>query len=184
MIFLRHGQSEFNVHFSATRRDPGIVDPPLTAEGQLQARAAGEGLRHAGLTRIFTSPYTRALQTAQIVASILRLPMFINPIVRERRAFVCDVGTPRTALSLAWPEHDFTTIEEVWWPAATEAADQVIARAAVFRAEMAALPSWSETLVVSHWGFILAFTGRSVMNGDWLRADPREPAPPEIIWRP
>jgi broad specificity phosphatase PhoE len=30
MILLRHGQSEFNLHFSVTRRDPGIADPKLT----------------------------------------------------------------------------------------------------------------------------------------------------------
>ncbi len=66
----------------------------------------------------------------------------------------------------------------------TEKAEQVIARAALFRAEMAALPDWSETLVVSHWGFILAFTGRSVMNGEWLRADPTAAPPPEIVWKP
>jgi hypothetical protein len=40
------------------------------------------------------------------------------------------------------------------------------ARAALFRAEMAALPDWRDTLVVSHWGFILAMTGERVMNGD------------------
>ena len=42
---------------------------------------------------------------------------------------------------------------------------------------MAALPDWRETLVVSHWGFILAMTGERVDNGQWLRCDPTEPAP-------
>ena len=32
-------------------------------------------------------------------------------------------------------------------------------------AELAALPDWSDTVVVSHWGFILCLTGQSVMNG-------------------
>ncbi len=184
MILLRHGQSQFNVHFTATRRDPGIVDPPLTAEGEGQARAAAEALRHEGLARIVTSPYTRALQTAAVVASVLRLPVFVNPAVRERYAFTCDIGTPRLELELAWPDHDLTTLDEVWWPSMTEQAEQVIARAALFRAEMAALPDWSETLVVSHWGFILALTGRSVMNGQWLRADPTAVPPAEIVWTP
>jgi hypothetical protein len=38
-------------------------------------------------------------------------------------------------------------------------------------------------LVVSHWGFILAMTGISVQNGQWLRYDPTQPAPAEIIWK-
>ncbi len=184
MILLRHGQSQFNVHYTATRRDPGIVDPPLTEKGEMQARAAAESLKHEGLRRIVASPYTRTLQTADTVAAILRIPVFINPVVRERYAFTCDIGTPRPGLELAWPEHDFTTIAEVWWPALTEKAEQVVARAALFRAEMAALPDWSETLVVSHWGFILAFTGRSVVNGEWLRVDPTAAPPAEIRWQP
>ena len=49
---------------------------------------------------------------------------------------------------------------------------------------MAAEPRWQGTVVVSHWGFILALTGTSVQNGQWLRFDPTVPAPSEIIWRP
>ena len=56
-------------------------------------------------------------------------------------------------------------------------------RAARFRAEMAALPDWADTLVVSHWGFIMALTGQSVPNGAWMRFDPTAPAPGEISWR-
>ena len=96
MILLRHGQSEFNLHFGATRRDPGIIDPRLTDLGHSQAVDAARQLAHLNLTRIITSPYTRALQTAASVAKELDLPVFINPIVRERYAFACDIGTPRT----------------------------------------------------------------------------------------
>ena len=56
MILLRHGQSEFNLHFSVTRIDPGIVDPRLTPLGHQQAEAAAEALRHQGIRRIITSP--------------------------------------------------------------------------------------------------------------------------------
>jgi broad specificity phosphatase PhoE len=183
MILLRHGQSEFNLHFTATRRDPGIVDPRLTDLGHLQAVEAVRLLAGERITRIVTSPYTRALQTAAPIAKALGIKVLINPIVRERYAFACDVGTPRTELERAWPEHDFSTIEEVWWPAIEEPADSVIGRAALFRAEMAALPDWSDTLVVSHWGFILSLTGVKVVNGQWLRFDPTGPPPEEIIWR-
>ena len=183
MILLRHGQSEFNLHFTATRRDPGIIDPRLTELGHLQAAEAAHLLAGERITRIITSPYTRALQTAAPIAKALGLKVLVNPIVRERYAFACDVGTPRTELELAWPEHDFSTIDEVWWPPIEEPAASVVDRAALFRAEMAVLPRWSDTLVISHWGFILSLTGKSVMNGQWLRCDPTGPAPEEIIWR-
>ena len=53
-----------------------------------------------------------------------------------------------------------------------EPAESVIGRAALFRAEMTALPDWSDTLVISHWGFIRALTGLRVPNGHLLRFDP------------
>lgn len=184
MILLRHGQSEFNVVFTATRRDPGIIDPALTELGRAQAEQAAAALEGAGIRRIIASPYTRALQTAEPIARRLGVPVHVNPIVRERYAFTCDVGSPRADLAQSWPEHDFAAIEEVWWPAIEEPADSVAARAALFRAEMAALPDWAETLVVSHWGFILSLTGESVMNGQWLRCDPAAPPPERVVWHP
>ncbi len=183
MILLRHGQSEFNLAFTQTRRDPGIVDPKLTPLGHEQARAAAVALRGHGIRRILASPYTRALETAAPVSEALGLPIQIHPVVRERYAFTCDVGSPVSHLAAAWPHHDFSEIEEVWWPQAEEGAEGVIRRAAQFRAEMAARDDWAHTLVVSHWGFILSMTGRSVMNGDWLRCDPTEAPPAEISWK-
>ncbi|MBE9607525.1 histidine phosphatase family protein [Acetobacteraceae bacterium H6797] len=183
MILLRHGQSEFNLHFTATRKDPGIRDPKLTPLGHQQAAAAAEALAHEGITRIIASPFTRALETAAPIARKLGLPVTVLPIVRERYAFVCDIGSPVTELALNWPQHDFSAIEEIWWPAEEEPAAQVEERARLFRAEQAALPDWRQTLVVSHWGFILSMTGQSVANGTWLRCDPTVPPPAPIVWK-
>jgi broad specificity phosphatase PhoE len=183
MILLRHGQSEFNLHFTTTRRDPGIRDPKLTPLGHQQAEAAAEALAGAGIRRIIASPYTRALQTAAPLARRLGLPVLVHPLVRERYAFSCDIGSPCAELSMAWPGLDLAHLPEVWWPAEEEPADQVLARASVFRGEMAALPDWAHTLVVSHWGFILAMTGQSVVNGQWLRCDPTGPGPEEVVWK-
>lgn len=173
MILLRHGQSEFNLHFTATKRDPGIRDPGLTPLGQEQAEAAAVALRDQGIRRIMASPYTRALQTAAPTARLLNLPVEVHPGVRERFHFVCDIGSPRGVLAAAWPAHEFGHLPENWWPAESESAESVQARAAVFRAEMRAAEDWAGTLVVSHWAFILALTGQSLDNGEWTRFDPR-----------
>lgn len=183
MILLRHGQSEFNLLFTATRRDPGIPDPKLTELGHQQAQVAAEALADAPIRRIIASPYTRALETAAPIARRLGVPVIVTPTVRERYAFSCDIGSPRTALSLRWPDLDLAHLEEVWWPVIEEPEQQVEARAALFRAEMASLPDWQDTLVVSHWGFILAMTGQRAMNGEWLRCDPTASPPAEIAWR-
>ena len=183
MILLRHGQSEFNLRFTATKKDPGIPDPRLTELGHAQAEEAAEALADEGLQRIIASPYTRALQTAAPLARRLGIPVHVMPVVRERYASSCDIGSPRTELAMAWPEVDFSHIDDVWWPAIEEPDHQIEARAALFRGEMAALPEWRDTLVVSHWGFILAMTGERLMNGDWIRCDPSGPAPSGIQWR-
>jgi broad specificity phosphatase PhoE len=183
VILLRHGQSEFNLHFTATKRDPGIPDPKLTELGQQQAEAAVLALAGERITRIIASPYTRALQTAAPIARQRGLPILVNPTVRERYAFSCDIGSPRTELALAFPEVELTHIDEVWWPAIEEPDHGIEGRAALFRAEMSALADWRETLVVSHWGFILAMTGERVMNGEWRRCDPTAPGPGTILWR-
>jgi broad specificity phosphatase PhoE len=183
MILLRHGQSEFNLLFTQTRKDPGIVDPVLTPLGHQQAEEAAGTLAGEGIRRIVVSPYRRAIQTALPAARRLGLPLTVTPVVRERYAFTCDVGSPRTDLALAFPEVDFAHLEEVWWPPQEEPANQVEGRAALFRAEMAALDDWAHTLVVTHWGFIMAFTGRSVTNGEILRVDPTGPGPAEVSWR-
>lgn len=183
MILLRHGQSEFNLHFSATRVDPGIEDPVLTELGYEQARVAAEGLRAEGVRRIIASPYRRTLQTADVVAGVLGVPVEISPVVRERFGFVCDVGSPVSALRADWPERDFSAVEEVWWPAEEEPVEGIIGRARGFRTEMRGVEDWPGVLVVSHWGFILSLTGKSVGNGAWLRCDPHADEPAEIIWR-
>jgi len=183
MILLRHGQSEFNLHFTATRKDPGIEDPKLTPLGHEQAEAAAEALAGEGITRILASPYTRALETAVPLARRLGLPVHVQPLVRERYAFACDVGTPRDSLATAWPDHDFAHLEAVWWPQEEEGGDSVMDRARLFRREMGARPDWAHTVVVCHWGFIMAMTGLSVANGQWLRVDPTEAGPETVSWK-
>lgn len=183
MILLRHGQSEFNLHFTRTRVDPGIIDPKLTDLGHAQAAAAAEALAGEGIRRIIASPYTRALQTAAPLAARLGLPITVTPDVRERYAFTCDVGRPISLVAAEFPHVAFDGLEEVWWPGIEEPADAVLERASGFRSAMAARDDWAHTVVVSHWGFILAFTGRSLGNGEWLRTDPTEAAPAEVVWR-
>src|SRR5450432_4224363 len=83
MILLRHGQSYFNLHFNQTRVDPGIEDPELTPLGVQQADAAAARLAGTAVTRIIVSPYTRALQTAQPILGVHRVPVRIMREVRE-----------------------------------------------------------------------------------------------------
>lgn len=60
-IFLaRHGLSAWN----GTKRVSGQADPPLAAEGQMQAERLRRVLEHEPLTAIYSSSLSRAIQTA------------------------------------------------------------------------------------------------------------------------
>jgi 2,3-bisphosphoglycerate-dependent phosphoglycerate mutase len=64
LVLLRHGQSRWNLE----NRFTGWVDIDLTAEGEVQARQAGQLLGHAKVAfhRCFASVLTRAIRTADI----------------------------------------------------------------------------------------------------------------------
>lgn len=185
MILVRHGQSEFNVVFSVTRRDPGIRDPVLTAEGRRQAEAAADALMGLGIRRLIASPYSRALETAEIVAARLDVSISVNPLVGERAAFACDVGTPREGLKARWPHLELDHLEEEWWPTLEESEGDLGLRCAAFRTHMGRQADWARVAVVSHWGFIRNLTGLTVQNGAVLRIDPHRPeVEPEILLAP
>jgi broad specificity phosphatase PhoE len=173
MYLLRHGQSYFNLHFSATRVDPGIQDPELTPLGVQQAESAARLLADARLTNVIISPYTRALQTAQPVLAVHRVPVRIMPEVREQAAFACDIGSPPDVLAARFPHHDFGHLKPLWWDEGMEPAEQTAKRADAFRALMAARNDSATTLLVGHWAFIQALTGVSLDNGEILEFDPR-----------
>jgi glucosyl-3-phosphoglycerate phosphatase len=171
MILLRHGQSQFNVVYNATRIDPGIADPRLTEEGRHQAFAAAETLRAEDLDLVLASPYTRALETAEIIAGRLGLDIEIEPLIREQCLFRCDIGSPRAILAERWPTLDFATLEERWWPNLDESEALLVQRALSFRKLMKSRAQWRRLAVVTHWGFIRALTGQRVPNGHLLRFD-------------
>jgi broad specificity phosphatase PhoE len=172
MFLLRHGQSYFNLHFNATRVDPGIEDPELTPLGLEQAAAAAAQLSARAVTHIIISPYTRALQTAEPVLAIHKVPVVIMQEVREQAAFTCDIGSPPDVLANRFPHHDFSHLPTRWWHEGAETAEQTSARADAFRARMAVRGDSTTTLLVSHWAFILALTGISLANGEILEYEP------------
>ena len=67
VYFLRHGQTDWN---REKRLQGSVSHPRLTDEGRRMAEATGEGMCAAGLRfdRVYTSPYARARETAELVA--------------------------------------------------------------------------------------------------------------------
>jgi broad specificity phosphatase PhoE len=80
LIFVRHGQSEANVERVISNR--GWVHP-LTATGIEQARDLAARLQSVGASKIFTSPLRRAVETAEILAQSLQVPVEVTDALRE-----------------------------------------------------------------------------------------------------
>ncbi len=82
LILVRHGESEGN----RERRFTTTPAVTLTPRGRDQAYAAARQIaRRFSPALVVTSPYTRARETATIIAELLGLPLEIEPNLFERR---------------------------------------------------------------------------------------------------
>lgn len=79
LYLVRHGQTES----SARRCYSGRRDVPLTAVGHRQARQAGETLRLAGVDAVYSSPLSRATDTARTIAAATGAPVIIDQRLTE-----------------------------------------------------------------------------------------------------
>ena len=92
VYFLRHGQTDWN----RKRKIQGSTEwTDLTDEGVHDAEMARDGLLARGLSfdRLYSSPYRRALHTAQIIGEGLGIEPVIDPRLREM-SFGPYEGTP------------------------------------------------------------------------------------------
>ena len=84
IIFLRHGQAENNTKKILAGRSPGVN---LTETGVQQAEEAGKMLESLNISKIYSSPIDRALQTAEIVGKHCDLD-----ITSDQRLIELDMG--------------------------------------------------------------------------------------------
>lgn len=80
LFFIRHGQTDFN----KTKRFMGSLDIPLNKHGISQILEILPLLQQQSISAIYTSPLTRALQTASIISYFLELPLFVVANLQER----------------------------------------------------------------------------------------------------
>lgn len=89
LILLRHGQSQWNLE----NRFTGWFDVDLTAQGEAEAKQAGQLIKNIHLDRVYTSTLTRARRTAQLALS-------------EAEAAGADVGDVKNGTGWKLIEHD------------------------------------------------------------------------------
>ena len=168
---IRHGQSTFNAIHDSTGYDPLIYDAPLSALGHTQVAAAAKAYADETYDIIFTSPLTRAIQTAKGIFGA-NAPMLVNASHSEWSNWSCNMGRPATILAQEFPDLDFNHLTEDWWHKGgpvnsygipCEPLESLLDRVATFRAMIAARPE-KKIAVVGHGDFFYHLTDKFMTN--------------------
>jgi probable phosphoglycerate mutase len=83
IVLIRHGASAAAVPDEPFESLEGQADPPLAAEGEIQARAVAERLGGERFAGLFVTPLRRTAQTAAPLAALTGLEPVVVPDLRE-----------------------------------------------------------------------------------------------------
>jgi len=174
VFLVRHGATQL----TAEGRFSGAVGVDLSDEGRWQAARLGERLKSAALTAAYSSPLSRAADTADIIAGACGLTVDLRDGLREIAHGHWE-GLTRVEVEerfpdeyAAWEEDPFT-----FAPRGGESGVAVLARALPTLREIVTAHTGERVLVVSHKATIrlllsslLGFDGRGYR--DRLDQDP------------
>ena len=79
VLLARHGQTDWN----AAAKIQGASDVPLNARGREQARSLAERVRRERVGAIYSSPLSRARETAEIIGKTLGVNVITAPELTE-----------------------------------------------------------------------------------------------------
>lgn len=198
IVLVRHGQSTAN----ATGVWQGQLDFPLSDEGRLQAARTGRALRATRIPGVYSSPLSRALETAEIVAREAGYPGEVvrMPDLMERHGGILEGHTwaEQEARNPALVEKFLSLPEEERWTlVGAETEEEIMIR---FERALSEIRSRHRTadgplVIVTHGGIMRTFLrnlfGPTVFPGaerapnasiTRLFYDPSEPdAPLELL---
>lgn len=184
LLLIRHGQSYNNARPEHER----IEDPPLTVVGQEQCQRLTGNPDVTQAELIITSPFLRALQSADILQRALELPVVVWRDIHEQGGCYAGYipgqyegrpGLTRQEIQRLFPNFSIepTIGENGWWqskPYETFGAARVRARRVLQQFETQLVPNFRKVAMICH--------------GDFLRALMLEAAPDalalEQVWGP
>ncbi len=183
LYFARHGESEANLLQEFSNRG---FKHGLTARGIEQAQQLAGNLRGARLTRAFSSPLQRAVQTAVIVAQALALPLEITEALRE---YDCGVLEGKSDAA-SWQIYE--QVNQQWsrgdWAAAIPGGESLLDMRARFLPFIAGLPArypGENLLLVGHGGLFRMMLPLVLANADFdfVRQQPIGHTTPIVVER-
>ena len=150
ILVARHGEAEYETELC---NDHGGT---LTALGRKQARELAESLRAERVARVWCSPLSRAVQTAEIAAGLLGVDVVVREDLRE-------YGVGALAGTMAHEKGYFEAVFRRWVDGDADAAveggeriDDVVSRVQSVLEEVADEHRGEAALVVGHGGSLLA----------------------------
>ena len=147
---MRHGEAMGNVMHVL---DSGSMNFSLTPRGKKEVAAAARVLRKANIDMIFTSPVTRAKETAEIVAAALGVKVLTDERLRELQVGPVFDGKPYTAYVEAFPTREERFDKR---PEKGECLRDARTRVWDFLADMEKRYKGKKILIVSHGDPIIA----------------------------
>ena len=113
IYFIRHGQSEFNAAYQGAT-NPFIFDAPLAELGFRQDEDTRANISDLGISRVITSPITRAIQTARTIFDGIA-PIEVRHGHHELLKYSGDVGRHPEELQADFPDISFDHLPLRWW---------------------------------------------------------------------
>jgi uncharacterized phosphatase len=154
LYLVRHGETDWN----RQHRIQGLTDIPLNETGREQARAAGRLLARRAWDGIVTSPLSRAMETASIIAAETGLGAPVPVPALVERNYGDGEGLDFAEINRRFP--DRSTVP------GQESRDEVIARVVPALLALAASRPGESLIVVSHGGAIRAALMAADPDGD------------------
>jgi len=99
LLLVRHGQTNWNLE----GRYQGGIDVPLNLQGQTRSEALAEELSVERIDVVYSSPLSRAVDTARPIARKHGLDVRIEPDLREIELGEWE-GMPATVIAERYPE--------------------------------------------------------------------------------
>jgi len=149
IIFVRHGVTELN-DLGVIQ---GVAETPLTDFGRSQAAAAAKALKVFNPMALYSSPYVRAMQTAEIIGQQLELSVIETTRLREQGLSRWE-GQVWKDIAAADPQIAQRRNSEGWWfcPPGGEPRLRVRHRMLAFISEMAERHKDATVVAVTHAG--------------------------------
>ncbi len=176
--FARHAESVWN--------DAGLVQgqavaPGLSATGHEQARRLARRLADCPVEMVVTSDLLRAMETAEIIAEALAVPIFHEPRLRERNLGNIE-GEPQARLIGEISGHDRAVVTNAdARPAGGESLRELYGRVERCLEAFRTAPPAHSFVAVTHGGFLRV--ARNVLRGTPVE-DMTWPATPNaLLWR-